>query len=75
MFYGVAEKKNWTVDEKWQHIIFSDETKVGLDKDRKVYIWRKATKRGDQNALVCTAAIPLVRMYQQCFGAALLTME
>ena len=36
------EKKNWTVDEKWQHIIFSDETKVVLDKDRKVYIWRKS---------------------------------
>ena len=35
----------------------------------------KATKRGDQNALVCTAAITLVRMYGLCFGAALLTMK
>ena len=37
-----GKKKNWTVDEKWQHIIFSDETKVVLDKDCKVYIWRKS---------------------------------
>ena len=36
------EKKNWTVDEKWKQIIFSDETKVILDKDRKVFIWRKS---------------------------------
>ena len=36
------ERKNWTVDEKWKCIIFSDETKVVLDKDRKIYVWRKS---------------------------------
>ena len=36
------ERKNWTVDEKWKYVIFSDETKVVLDKDRKIYLWRKS---------------------------------
>ena len=36
------ERKNWTVDEKWKYILFSDETKVVLDKDRKIYVWRKS---------------------------------
>ena len=36
------ERKNWTVDEEWNYIIFSDETKVVLDKDRKIYVWRKS---------------------------------
>ena len=36
------ERKNWTVDEKWRYIIFIDETKVVLDKDLKIYVWRKS---------------------------------
>ena len=35
------ERRNWTVDEKWKQIRVM-KTKVVLDQDRKVYIWRKS---------------------------------
>jgi hypothetical protein len=35
---------HWTVDQ-WSHIIFSDETKIILGQNRKIYVWRKADAR------------------------------
>ena len=37
-------KLHWTVDQ-WSHIIFSDETKIILEQNRKIYVWRKADER------------------------------
>ena len=37
-------KLHWTVDQ-WSHIIFSDETKIILGQNRKIYVWRKADER------------------------------
>ena len=37
-------KLHWRVDQ-WSHIIFSDETKIILGQNRKIYVWRKADER------------------------------
>jgi hypothetical protein len=37
-------KLHWTVDQ-WSHIIVSDETKIILGQNRKIYVWRKADER------------------------------
>jgi hypothetical protein len=37
-------KLHWIVDQ-WSHIIFSDETKIILGQNRKIYVWRKADER------------------------------
>ena len=37
-------KLHWTVDQ-WSHIIFSDEKKIILGQNRKIYVWRKADER------------------------------
>ena len=34
-------KLKWTVNENWCKVFFSDETKIVLGKDRKLYVWRK----------------------------------
>jgi len=34
------EKLHWTVDNNWSHIIFSEETKIVVETNRKVYVWR-----------------------------------
>jgi hypothetical protein len=34
-------KLHWRVDQ-WSHIIFSDETKIILGQNCKIYVWRKA---------------------------------
>lgn len=39
------ERKKWSVLNNWSQVIFSDETKVVLGKDRKVYVWRKPEER------------------------------
>lgn len=38
-------KLAWTVEENWSKVIFSDEMKVVLGKDRKVHVWRKPGER------------------------------
>lgn len=35
-------KRRWTVDYNWSKVIFSDECKVVLGQNNRVYIWRKA---------------------------------
>jgi hypothetical protein len=43
--FGFCRRKlHWTVDQ-WSHIIFSDETKIILGQNRKIYVWRKADER------------------------------
>jgi transposase len=37
-------KLHWTVDQ-WSLIIFSDETKIILGQNHKIYVWRKADER------------------------------
>jgi len=37
-------KLHWTVDQ-WSHIIFSDETKIILGQNRKIYVRRRADER------------------------------
>lgn len=39
------QKLCWTVENNWSKVIFSDETKVVLGKDKKSYVWRKSNKR------------------------------
>lgn len=36
------DHKNWSVNQNWKTVIFSDETQVVLGTDHKVYVWRKA---------------------------------
>lgn len=38
-------KLAWTVEENWSKVIFSDEMKVVLVKDKKVHVWRKPGER------------------------------
>ena len=33
-------KLNWTVNNNWKKVIFSDETQVVIDQNKSVYIWR-----------------------------------
>ena len=35
-------KGRWTVDHNWSKVIFSDECKVVLGQNNRVYIWRQA---------------------------------
>ena len=37
--------KNWTVDNNWKSVIFSDETQVVLGTDNRVYVWRKPEEK------------------------------
>jgi len=37
-------KLHWTVDQ-WVPIIFSDDTKIIIGQNRKMYVWRKADER------------------------------
>lgn len=37
--------KNWSVDQNWKTVIFSDETQMVLGTDHKVYVWRKADEK------------------------------
>jgi len=34
-------KVNWSVENDWAKIIFSDETKVEVGADKNIYVWRK----------------------------------
>lgn len=38
-------KLHWTVREHWKKVIFSDETKIDIGNDNKVYVWRKPNER------------------------------
>jgi hypothetical protein len=35
----------WTVRNYWKKVIFSDETKIEIGNNRKVYVWRKVDER------------------------------
>ena len=48
---------------------FSDEIKVVLDKDCKVYIWRESDIGWRPKCLGMYSGHSLVRMYWPCFGA------
>ena len=38
-------KQQWTVQNQWKKVIFSDETKIEIGNDQKVYVWRKSNER------------------------------
>ena len=44
-------KRRWTVETDWCKIIFSDEMKVVLGTDRKIYVWRKADEKFNRDCL------------------------
>ena len=35
------EKRRWTVNNNWKKVIFSDESKIMIGHDERVYVWRK----------------------------------
>ena len=35
----------WTVRNHWKKVIFSDEMKIEIGNNRKVYVWRKVDER------------------------------
>lgn len=39
------QKLTWTVRENWSRVIFSDETKIMLGNNNKIYVWRKPDER------------------------------
>lgn len=39
------QKLQWTVANHWFSIIFSDETKIMLGNNNKIYVWRKADEK------------------------------
>ena len=63
------QKLYWNVQNNWLSIIFSDETKIVLDRYGKVYVWRKPDERCRPD---CLGQLD-VRLL--CFGGALRTME
>lgn len=36
------EKRNWTVQGNWKHVIFSDESQIVIGDDNRIYVWRKS---------------------------------
>ena len=44
-------KERWTVERDWCKIIFSDEMKVVLGTDRKIYVWRKVEEKFNRDCL------------------------
>ena len=46
------ERKNWTVDNEWKKIIFSDESQIIIGTNNRVYIWRKNSEMNSPH-LVC----------------------
>ena len=36
------QKRRWTVNENWRHIIFSDESQIVIGQNNRVYVWRTA---------------------------------
>jgi hypothetical protein len=38
-------KLMWTVRNHWKKVIFSDETKIEIGNNRKVYVWRKVDEK------------------------------
>lgn len=44
-------ERSKTVNEYWRNVIFSDECKVKIGTDRKVYIWRKVAEEWEPNCI------------------------
>jgi transposase len=40
-----CQKLTWTVRNNWCRVIFSDETKVVIGADKKIYVWRRCNER------------------------------
>ena len=36
------EKRNWSVQRRWNKVIFSDENQIVVGEDKRVYVWRKS---------------------------------
>ena len=36
------QKRRWTVNENWRHIVFSDESQIVIGQKNRVYVWRTA---------------------------------
>ena len=36
------QKRRWTVNENWRHIIFSDESQIVIGQNNRAYVWRTA---------------------------------
>ena len=47
-------KLMWTVRNHWKKVIFIDETKIEIENNRKVYVWRKVDERLIPNVMGCT---------------------
>lgn len=58
-------QRNKTVDEYWKNVIFSDECKVMIDGEERVYIWRKAGEEWDPP---CAAPPPGRRLNLMIWG-------
>lgn len=39
------QKLHWNVQNNWSRVIFSDETKIIIGEDKKIYVWRKSDER------------------------------
>ena len=69
------QKLHWNVQNNWSSIIFSEETKIMLGRNGKVYAWRKPDEcfRPDCLGQLDDFETPAVLLL--CFGGALRTME
>lgn len=38
------QKRRWTVNDNWKHIIFSDESQIVIGQNNRVYVWRTASE-------------------------------
>ena len=39
-----AGKRNWTVENDWRKVIFSDESQIVIGNDCRIYVWRKSNE-------------------------------
>lgn len=60
------EAKKRTVDDHWKKVIFTDECKVMIDGERRVYVWRKAGEEWDPPCIAPHAGRRLDLMIWGC---------
>lgn len=56
-------KLHWNVQENWSRIIFSDETKIEIGNDSKVYVWRRSDERFHSD---CVGVVPNADLTVKC---------